>query len=629
MGGQGNCVDGKLDDSGYSSPVPLIGLYVTGATLVCLLFILVDVFTSFRSRKRWLPCRLFSLNSITLTLLSIAVKLPLDLTSPMPRVQDQLSKLTGTTLMCICMGIFFPSLGTYRESECFNNMAALTIFVVTIVVNICIQMHTGLIFLFQAEHITIICCMMILLVALWYFASEIHSQNEVSHDGIKAFIMKGRGSMLHRLRVSYVRGYDSNPQFMLCRRPLNTLVATLCVISAVVLMKVAFRYLVSRRSDLCEGVSVYKWSMISIVVSQIIAVVVGCLAITFRLFSMIGHRLGDYGIRQEGVEDAEAIIANNPIFRRTFFFRLKFYSRKIIEIFVTWISLLPSLPFACLEGCVESFPEIRQGEEECDYWTWKNGLNDMGRWIKKIDASNHLIKLLSRAPPLHQDDSPFCQLKAYYDSRKPGYQMSSLSVVLLVRIATISISSSLTASLPNSLNEVFEVLQFVDRKLSASSLENKKKFILAEALWKRENFNYLRPKIVKMFGNNDEFEKQSQLNQSIAIIKGLKEVSLSDYVQHELAMMTDFLLLRAYESIQELYGCIEQLFVDMLNEFLIQLPNAIFREIIESNAEDCEEVVKFALKVLYKVESLEPLVRWSFPVGTTITHLTFNELPNV
>ncbi|KAK9138664.1 hypothetical protein Sjap_009258 [Stephania japonica] len=628
MGGQGNCVDGKLDDSGYSSPVPLIGLYITGATLVCLLFILVDAFAGFRNRKRWLPCRFFSLNSITLTLLSIAVKLPLDLTSPMPRVQDQLSKLTGTTLMCICMGIFFPSLGTYRESECFNNMAALTIFVVTILVNICIQMHTGLIFLFQAEHITIICCMMILLVALWYFASEIHSQNEVSHDGIKAFIMKGSGSMLHRLRVSYVRVYDSNPQFMLCRRSLNTLVTTLCVISAVVLMKVTFRYLVSRRSDLCEGVSVYKWSMISIVVSQIITVVVGGLAITFRLFSTIGHRLDDYGKRQ-GLEDAEAIIANNPIFRRTFFFRLKFYSRKIIEIFVTWISLLPPLPFACLEGCVESFLNIGQGKEERESWTLKHGLNDMGRWIKKIDASNHLIKLLSRTPPLHQDDSPFCQLKAYYDSRKPGYQMSSLSVVLLVRIATISISSSLTASLPSSLDEVFEVLQFVDRKLSSSSFENKKKFILAEALWKRENFNYLRPKIIKMLGNNVEFEKQSQLNQSIAIIKGLPKVSLYDCVQHELAIMTDFLLLRAYESVQELYGCIEQLFVDMLNEFLIQLPNAIFREIIESNAEDCEEAVKFALKVLYKVESLEPLVRWSFPVGTTITHLTFNELPNV
>ncbi|KAK9159673.1 hypothetical protein Syun_006014 [Stephania yunnanensis] len=350
MGGEGNCVDGKLDDSGYSTPVPFIGLYITGATLVCLLFILVDAYAGFRNRKRWLPCRLFSLNSITLTLLSIAVKLPLDLTSSMPRVQDQLSKLTGTTLICICMGVFMPSLGTCRESESFNNMAALSIFVVTIAVDVCIQMYTGVIILYRAEHIIILFCMMILLVALWHFASRIHSQNEVSHDGIKDIFMKGKGSMLHRLKVSYLRGYDSNPQFMLWRRPLSILVATLCMISLVVLMRVTFRYLVSKTPDICEGVSVYKWSMASIVISQVTTVVVGGLATTFRLFSLFGHIVGDFGILKEGVEDAEAIIAYNPIFQRTSFFCLKFYAMKVIENFVITISLLPSLPLAFLEG---------------------------------------------------------------------------------------------------------------------------------------------------------------------------------------------------------------------------------------------------------------------------------------
>ncbi|KAK9116405.1 hypothetical protein Sjap_015352 [Stephania japonica] len=359
MGTSTGCVDANFDDTNYSSPMPVIGLYIAGATLVCLLFMILDIIAASRNRKTWLPVRFFSLNLVMLSLLFVVAKLSRDLTTTMPSDEDQLSKLTSTILVYISMGFFFPSLGTNNESECLANIAALSILV---------------------------------------------------------------------------------------------------------------------------------------------------------------------------------------------------------------------------------------GKEERESWTWKNGLNDMGRWKKKIDASNHLIKLLSR---------------------------TSITSILLVRIATISISSSLTASLPSSLNEVFKVLQFVDRKLISSSFENKNKFILAEALWKRENFNYLRPKIIKMLGNNVEFEKQSQLNQSIAIIKGLPKVSLYDY-----------LLLRAYESVQELYGCIEQLFVDMLNEFLIHLPNAIFREIIESNAEDSEEAVKFALKVLCKVESLEPLVRWSFPVGTTITHLTFNELPN-
>ncbi|KAK9081298.1 hypothetical protein Syun_030661 [Stephania yunnanensis] len=493
MGGQGNCVDGKLDDSGYSSPVPLIGLYITGATLVCLLFILVDAFAGFRNRKSWLPCRLFSVNSVTLTLLSIAVKLPLDLTSSMPRVQDQLSKLTGTTLICICMGVFMPSLGTYRESECFNNMAALSIFVVTIVVNVCIQMRTGVIILFRTEHVIILCCLMILLVALWYYASEIHSQNEITHDGIKDIVVDGKGSMLQRLKMSYLCGFNSNPQFRLCRHPLSTLVATLCVLSLVVLLKATFQYLVSKKLNICGGVSVYKWSMTPIIVSQIVTIIV-----------------------------------------------------------------------------------------------------------------KNLLRL-----------------------KKVRDRVSSLSVVLLVRIATISLPSSLSESLLSSLNEVFEVLQFVDRKMSTSSFENEKKYVLAEALLVSKNFNCLLPAIIRNFGYLVAFRKQPQLIQSIAIIKGLKEVMQSDYVQHELAMMTDFIQLQAYESVDELYGFIEQLFVDMLDEFLVQLPNAILREIIESNAEDCQMTVKFALKVLCKVEPLESLVQWSFPVGTTITELARVEFSSV
>ncbi|KAK9138665.1 hypothetical protein Sjap_009259 [Stephania japonica] len=643
MGGQGNCVDGKLDDSGYSSPVPLIGLYITGATLVCLLFILVDAFAGFRNRKRWLPCRLFSLNSITLTLLSIAVKLPLDLTSSMPRIQDQLSKLTSTTLICICMGIFMPSLGTCRESESFNNMAALSIFVVTIAVNVCIQMYTGVIILYRAEHIIILFCMMILLVALWYFASEIHSQNEVSHDGIKDIFMKGKGSMLHRLKVSYLRGYDSNPQFMLWRRPLSILVATLCIISSVVLMRVSFRYLVSKTSDGCEGVSVYKWLMASIVVSQITTILVGGLAITFRFFSLFGHTVGEFGMLK-GVEDAEAIIAYNPIFRRTSFFYLKFYARKVVEIFVITISLFPSLPFAFLEGAGAKLSESwhnsntekevameelknlihDEGEMDLDKWTLRKGVNDMKKWIEKANTSNQLIKLLSKTPPFHQHDSPFRRLKAYYDSRKSGYLVSSLSVVLLVRVATISIPHFLSGSLSSILNEVFKVLQFVDKKMSASSFENKKKYVLAEALHESDNFNSLLPDIVRKSGYHDgDFRNQPQLIQSIAIVKGVKTVL------HR--VLTDFIQQQDFESIGEFYGYMEQLFVDMLNEFLVQLPNAIFREIIESNGEDCEKTIKFALKVVCKMEQLEAIVQWSFPVGTTITQLTsdVHELPFV
>ncbi|KAK9141000.1 hypothetical protein Scep_010681 [Stephania cephalantha] len=138
-------VSARLDqqDLSSSSPVPIIGLYVTGATLICLLFIVIDIFVGFRSRKKWLPCHLFKFNSATLAILAVPTKLPVDLTSSMPSALDQLSKLTGTAFICICMAFLVPSPGLASFSESISNMISLTIFVITVLINVCIQMRTG------------------------------------------------------------------------------------------------------------------------------------------------------------------------------------------------------------------------------------------------------------------------------------------------------------------------------------------------------------------------------------------------------------------------------------------------------------------------------------------------------
>ncbi|KAK9138687.1 hypothetical protein Sjap_009281 [Stephania japonica] len=313
MGSQGNCV---LDDSSYSSSVPVIGLYIMGATLVCLSFILVDVYAGFRNRKRWLPCRFFSLNSITLTLLSIVAKLPVDLTSPMPRVQDQLSKLTGTALICISMGFFMPSIGTYTESE---------------------------------------------------------------FDG---------------------------PDIL-----------------------------------------------------------------------------------RDGVEDAETIIAYKPIVQTGSMFYLIFYAKTVGRYVFKLISSIPTvmcIPFEIwiedfFEDCcdppddvreeaMKEFKELIDDEEEngLDEWTLKKGFNDMERGIEKAKASDQLIKILSKVSLPTQDESLVPQLKAHYNSKRPG-----------------------------SLDEVFEILDFVDKKMSSSSFENKKKSMLAKAMWKGGDFRILLAKIAR------------------------------------------------------------------------------------------------------------------------------------
>lgn len=161
------CVNGTLDGADYSAPVPVIGLYIAAGTLVCVLFMLFDVISAFRHRKKWIPCRLFSLNSLTLTLLAICTKLPVDLTTAMPGAHDQLSKLTATTLLCVAIGFFSPSL----ESR-MSNKIALSILVITVVVNMCIQIGTGVIHVIVVEHIILMCCMFVLLLFVWYSAIQ-------------------------------------------------------------------------------------------------------------------------------------------------------------------------------------------------------------------------------------------------------------------------------------------------------------------------------------------------------------------------------------------------------------------------------------------------------------------------
>ncbi|KAK9092537.1 hypothetical protein Syun_027448 [Stephania yunnanensis] len=99
---------------GYSSPVPIVGLYIASASLVCLLLKLWDISFAIWCRNHHIPCRRFSLNSVTLTLLAIVAKLPVDLTTDMPRARDQLSKLAGTTMTCICIGFMAPLLVVER-----------------------------------------------------------------------------------------------------------------------------------------------------------------------------------------------------------------------------------------------------------------------------------------------------------------------------------------------------------------------------------------------------------------------------------------------------------------------------------------------------------------------------------
>ncbi|KAL5722120.1 hypothetical protein ACHQM5_005679 [Ranunculus cassubicifolius] len=273
-------------EENYSAPMPTIGLYIASATLVCFLFIIFDTVSGYRRRQPWLPCRFFSINSFTLTLLSIATKLPVDLTTPMPGVVDQLSKLCGTLLICICMGFFMPSLGTMKDSELFANMASLSVLVIAVIVNIYMQIATGVIFLhFIVEHVLILTLMWLTLMAMWYVSFNIYWLTERGNDYWRNSLgnyYKG-GNMAQGLKHCHFHSYFSNPQLRVCAFTHYATTGKGCTYAPLILLEAVIRtYIMDLK--FCQGISDYKWSVWVVLIIQILTIVIGSLAITFRWF---------------------------------------------------------------------------------------------------------------------------------------------------------------------------------------------------------------------------------------------------------------------------------------------------------------------------------------------------------
>ncbi|KAJ0881631.1 hypothetical protein HanRHA438_Chr10g0476311 [Helianthus annuus] len=132
----------ELEDR-YSAPMLWIGMYIALASLVCILFMVADLLHGLCSRMLWVPSKYFTINSASLTAISIAMKLPVDLTGSMPGYVDQVAKLGSMAFMCTMMANLLPCLGTMESNELLSNLAALSIQVITLVVNVCIQMQTG------------------------------------------------------------------------------------------------------------------------------------------------------------------------------------------------------------------------------------------------------------------------------------------------------------------------------------------------------------------------------------------------------------------------------------------------------------------------------------------------------
>ncbi|KAK9159875.1 hypothetical protein Syun_006216 [Stephania yunnanensis] len=480
----------------------------------------------------------------------------------MPSALDQLSKLTGTTFICITMAFLMPSVGLTSFSESISNMISLTIFVITVFVNVCIQMHTGVITSFKADHIVVLCCMIVLLNEMWTSTFNTEEVKGSSSLDIKKSISNTERSLLERLKACYLFGYQTNPQFTVSRQLSCCISCIVSIVCAAILLGEIFRCFVSKELEFRNGQSDYKWSMQGMVVSQTITVLLGCFGTTIRFLSMVKHPLADeliYSIF--GVP----FVCNAPCPGGS----PSYIWALLVHPFIPTLCLLVSLyHLVAVRGLWEKASEsvdealfnssdepkdgveveemmtkeckalISSGKWESDGWAFKKGVKEMMRMMGFMSKTKlipiHLIQLLHKTPP------------------------SRVSLAILLQ----------------------------NRRLSGS--------------------------------------EEYQLDQALEIIRDAKVKTSALYIddqslKKEIAMISGFIESKAYASVEDLYRDMEQLFVDMIRELLLQLASIVLKEIVESSSEDSEEKVKEALKVVSKFEQLRDLGPLSFLVGTTIT----------
>ncbi|KAK9138562.1 hypothetical protein Sjap_009156 [Stephania japonica] len=546
------------ENNHYSTPVPYVGLYIAGATLVCLSFMLFDMIFSFRRRRLYLPCKLFAINSVTLTILGTASKLPMDLTTYMPSAIDQLSKLSSTAMVCVCIGFLAPSLGISRQTESVTNLIALSLLVITIVVNVCIQMYTGVIFSFIIGHALILCCMMTMLFMLWFITLNMERAKKIMVDTNQNLFKKGEGkSFIHRVKLWYVYSSITNPQYTSWRVS-SQFGASACMVCLTVLSHAAYRSLVLHKTEFCKDVSDYGWSISIIVITQIVTVMVGSLGNVYRFTALLWmsarYGQGKGGLKGIDALDVEALVLRFLAKKRGLVkvVSIIMLSRLLVKVSVAIIylfafvtvgvvsllagSIVVLVAMMALSKCCPR-TDVSQitlpWKEELNDHVWKvlDGFPEKIMWIcvkdmeKWMDASktrnspNNIVQLLAkpRSHPL-QDLLGMVQqigVRAFPE----GYRLSCLSFVILERLVSVSMPSALAKSIVQTFDEAFEMIYYIDEKINVGSMEDQIKRQFAKVLFEYKDVHLSEDDYVSTRSN-------WSVSEAISLIKNERGVKI-------------------------------------------------------------------------------------------------------
>ncbi|CAA3008010.1 Hypothetical predicted protein [Olea europaea subsp. europaea] len=307
--------DRKIQEN-LDSTMPWIGIYIAAASAVCSLAMAADTFHGFRNKMFWFPCKYFSLNAASLTLLTVAMKLPVDFTEIMLGPSDKLARLSSLFFMSTAMANFMTSLGYMDDNEILLNLTALVILVITVIVNVCIHLrqiihinHAATV-LGEVREIVAISFMFLSLVVFCsstlmvptnrsYIESKYQEMHRIAFEEER---MEGTRFTVDKLRVLvkkyWVMAATGSPEFVLARSVTCSASGLICVFIALFLVESHVEQLfwyeridkIAFTSD-----STYKWSIKWILATQFIGVFVGTIAPAFRWFTAASFKCSELG----------------------------------------------------------------------------------------------------------------------------------------------------------------------------------------------------------------------------------------------------------------------------------------------------------------------------------------------
>ncbi|KAJ0816159.1 hypothetical protein HanPI659440_Chr00c19g0734281 [Helianthus annuus] len=309
----------------FSEPMLWIGMYIAVASLVCILAMVADLLHGLRSRKLWFPCTYFRINAAFLTIISVAMKLPVDLTGSMPGYVDQAAKLGSMAFMCTMMANLLPCLAIMDNNDLFSNIVALAILVITLVVNVCIQIQTGAVSVdlsvdnarirqyltpthsvssgngySRLPFIYVVFLVVLLIVhacsclAILKSKKIIETKFKEGHDRASANIQPSPREiptveMLQKhVRNHWIMAESGNPQFIAACFHTTSASAVICILVTILHTRTVYRTIIMFAKDYDSD---YKWSTVVILIVQFIGVVIGTIAPLSRCFATLSFKV--------------------------------------------------------------------------------------------------------------------------------------------------------------------------------------------------------------------------------------------------------------------------------------------------------------------------------------------------